>query len=210
MLNCFLHLGPLPNERAWSRFISNVRELWYPCHLKLYEPGLEEVVAMIAFDRTIRTCEIVEYGSVLPRNQMCIAQHDVCWANGLKQLKKVVFRGVDSAQISKPGTVNAETSTLSQDDNTLPSQTSKHGQNENWHCTYSSCDRSRPGQGFYRKDHMDQHLRGVHKQYVVERVRAKRMTMSSNGEPAAADDDRGIPLRPKNRKHDNNETSVAT
>lgn len=53
---------------------------------------------------------------------------------------------------------------------------SKHGKTENHFCTYRDCHRSRPGSGFCRKDHLDQHLRGVHKQKSVSRLRARSTT----------------------------------
>lgn len=53
-----------------------------------------------------------------------------------------------------------------------PSQNSKHGRLEKYFCPHSDCDRSQPGKGFPRKDHLDQHLRGKHKELPTPRVRA--------------------------------------
>jgi len=50
-------------------------------------------------------------------------------------------------------------------------QKSKHGQTERYICTYENCNRSKPGSGFNRKDHLDQHIRGVHKQILMPRLR---------------------------------------
>jgi len=59
------------------------------------------------------------------------------------------------------------------DNQTISSRNSKHSQTEKYFCAYSDCSRSQPGSGFYRKDHLDQHLRGLHKQNSVPRLRAK-------------------------------------
>ena len=63
---------------------------------------------------------------------------------------------------------------------------SRHSQIEKYYCPYPDCSRSRQGSGFSRKDHLDQHLRGPHKQSSVSRVRAKRAAVSSSRNPAAA------------------------
>jgi len=57
------------------------------------------------------------------------------------------------------------------DEQAISPHTSKHGRAEKYFCTYSDCVRSRLGSGFYRKDHLDQHLRGPHKHNLVPRLR---------------------------------------
>ena len=54
---------------------------------------------------------------------------------------------------------------------TAPATKSKHGQAEKYFCTHSDCPRAKLGSGFRRKDHLDQHLRGLHKQSSVPRLR---------------------------------------
>jgi hypothetical protein len=65
------------------------------------------------------------------------------------------------------------------DSHTTFSRTSKHGQTEKYFCTYHDCSRSQTGSGFYRKDHLDQHLRGRHKQSSVPKLGAKSVALSS-------------------------------
>ncbi|KAL9078855.1 MAG: hypothetical protein Q9157_002225 [Trypethelium eluteriae] len=76
-------------------------------------------------------------------------------------------------------------STTTDSPQTKPSRNSKHGQIERYLCCYPDCSRSRQGSGFSRKDHLDQHLRGPHKQSSVERVRAKSAAASSSRSTAA-------------------------
>src|SRR5205814_632891 len=64
-----------------------------------------------------------------------------------------------------------------------PSRSSKHSQTEKYFCSYPDCVHSEPGSGFKRKDHLDQHLRGLHKQTSVQRLRAKPAAASSIGNP---------------------------
>jgi hypothetical protein len=82
-----------------------------------------------------------------------------------------------------------------------PSRSSKHGQTEKYFCTYSGCIHSQLGSGFKRKDHLDQHLRGPHKQTSVQRLRAKPAAASSIGNPTAT----GAPLQSKKRKRGSEE-----
>lgn len=42
-------------------------------------------------------------------------------------------------------------------------RSSKHSQTEKYFCPHGDCVRSKPGSGFKRKDHLDQHLNGPHK-----------------------------------------------
>lgn len=65
-----------------------------------------------------------------------------------------------------------------------PPRNSKHSQTEKYLCHYPDCKHSREGSGFRRKDHLDQHLRGPHKQLSVTRLRAKPATVSSSHGPA--------------------------
>jgi len=87
-----------------------------------------------------------------------------------------------------------------QDNQTVSSRNSKHGQTEKHFCTYSDCSRSQPGSGFYRKDNLDQHLRGVHKQNSVPRLRAKSAAASSPRNPTATSKTTGAHLQSKKRK----------
>jgi phosphopentomutase len=61
-----------------------------------------------------------------------------------------------------------------------------------------------------RKDHLDQHLRGPHKQTSVQRLRAKPAAASSIGNSTATSDITGVPLQSKKRKRETEkETSVS-
>jgi hypothetical protein len=86
-----------------------------------------------------------------------------------------------------------------------PSQNSKHSQTEKYFCTYLDCIHSQPGSGFKRKDHLDQHLRGLHKQTSVQRLRAKPAAASSTGNPTATSDITAAPLQSKKRKRGSEE-----
>lgn len=86
------------------------------------------------------------------------------------------------------------------DGQTVSSRNSKHGQTQKYFCTYSDCSRSQPGSGFYRKDHLDQHLRGRHKQNSVPRLRAKSVAVSSVRNPTATSETTGALLQSKKRK----------
>jgi hypothetical protein len=88
-----------------------------------------------------------------------------------------------------------------QDNQTISSRNSKHGQTEKHFCTYSDCSRSQPGLGFYRKDHLDQHLYGVHKQNSVPRLRAKSAAISSSYNPIGTSKTTGAFFQSKKRKH---------
>lgn len=80
---------------------------------------------------------------------------------------------------------------------------SKHSQTERYFCTHENCNRSRPGSGFNRKDHLDQHLRGVHKQNLVLRLRGESAgTVTGVQEPTTAPQ---TAERSKKRKRDNEE-----
>lgn len=61
---------------------------------------------------------------------------------------------------------------------------SRHSQNEKYCCPYSDCPRSQPGSGFRRKDNLDQHLRGPHKQSTVPRLRARSKAKVAQGDSA--------------------------
>ena len=81
------------------------------------------------------------------------------------------------------------------------SRKSKHGQTEKYFCHYSDCSRSQPGSGFTRRDHLNQHLRGPHKEAWVPRVRASPAVASSSCDPiAAADQNAQAPQQSKKRK----------
>lgn len=82
---------------------------------------------------------------------------------------------------SSPITVHDQ----SRGDQDISSRNSKHGQREKHFCPDPGCNRSRPGSGFCRKDHLDQHLRGRHKQNSVPRLRAKPAATSSARSPNA-------------------------
>jgi hypothetical protein len=84
-------------------------------------------------------------------------------------------------------------------------RSSKHGQTEKYFCTYSDCIHSQLDSGFKRKDHLDQHLRGPHKQTSVQRLRAKPAVASSIGNPTATSDITGVPLQSKKRKRGSEE-----
>lgn len=86
-----------------------------------------------------------------------------------------------------------------------PSRSSKHGQTEKYFCTYSDCIHSQLGSGFKRKDHLDQHLRGLHKQTSVQRLRAKPAAASSIANLTAISDITGVPLQSKKRKRGSEE-----
>jgi len=62
----------------------------------------------------------------------------------------------------------------------------RHSQTERYFCSYDNCVRSKKGSGFKRKDKLDQHLRGPHKQTSVPRARATPTAASSVSNPAAA------------------------
>lgn len=84
---------------------------------------------------------------------------------------------------------------------TNPSRKSKHGQIEKYHCPYPDCNHSRPGAGFRRKDHLDQHLRGPHKQSSVARVRAKpAAAVTSSRKPSATTQTIQAPPQSQKRK----------
>jgi hypothetical protein len=87
-----------------------------------------------------------------------------------------------------------------QDNQTVSSRNSKHGQTEKHFCTYSDCSRSQPGSGFYRKDNLDQHLRGVHKQNPVPKLSAKSAAASNPHNPMATSKTTGVILQSKKRK----------
>lgn len=86
------------------------------------------------------------------------------------------------------------------DDQTVSSRNSRHGQTEKYFCAYSDCSRSQPGSGFYRKDHLDQHLRGLHKQNSVPRLRAKPVAASSACNPTTTSETTGALFQSKKRK----------
>lgn len=86
-----------------------------------------------------------------------------------------------------------------------PSRSSKHSQTEKYFCSYSDCIHSQLGSGFKRKDHLDQHLRGPHRQTSVQRLRAKPVATSSIGNLTAASDITGAPLQSKKRKRGSEE-----
>lgn len=89
---------------------------------------------------------------------------------------------------------------LSQDNQSASSRNSKHGQTKKHFCTYSSCSRSQPGLGFYRKDHLDQHLRGVHRQNSVSRLCAKLAAASSSRNTTGMSKTTGVLLQSRKRK----------
>jgi hypothetical protein len=88
-----------------------------------------------------------------------------------------------------------------QDNQTISSRNSKHGQTEKHFCTYSDCSRSQPGSGFYRKDHLDQHLLGTHKQNSVPRLSGKSAAALSSCNPIGASKTTGALLQSKKRKN---------
>jgi hypothetical protein len=59
---------------------------------------------------------------------------------------------------------------------------------------------SQLGSGFKHKDHLDQHLRGLHKQTSVQRLRAKPAAVTSIGNLTATNDITETHLRSKKRK----------
>ncbi|ERF71356.1 hypothetical protein EPUS_03511 [Endocarpon pusillum Z07020] len=91
---------------------------------------------------------------------------------------------------------------LAQDEQTISSQNSKHGQSEKHFCTYSDCNRSQPGAGFYRKDHLDQHLRGLHKQKLVPRIRVKSAAASSTCKLTTTSETTGAIVQSGKRKRE--------
>ena len=78
---------------------------------------------------------------------------------------------------------------------------SKHGKSEKYFCPYPDCSHSQPGSGFCRKDHLDQHLRGPHKQSSVARVRAKPVAASNSLNPTATGEIAQPLSQSKKRKH---------
>ena len=86
-----------------------------------------------------------------------------------------------------------------------PSRSSKHSQTEKYFCNYSDCPHSQPGSGFKRKDHLDQHLRGPHRQTSVQRLRAKPAAASRICNSTATRDITGAPLQSKKRKRGSEE-----
>jgi hypothetical protein len=64
-------------------------------------------------------------------------------------------------------------------DQTKKARNNKHSTQEKYFCYHSDCKHSQSGSGFKRKDHLDQHLRGPHKQASVPRVRAPPDTVAS-------------------------------
>lgn len=89
-----------------------------------------------------------------------------------------------------------------QDNQTVSFRNSKHGHTEKYFCPHSDCSRSQPGWGFSRKDHLDQHLRGPHKQDSVPRLRIKSSTVASNAlNPAAISETTEVLVQSKKRKH---------
>ncbi|RFU24370.1 hypothetical protein B7463_g11968, partial [Scytalidium lignicola] len=111
---------------------------------------------------------------------------------------------IEATESDAPGPVNAPlicTHTQIQDNQIISSRNSKHGQTEKQFCIYSNCSRSQPGSGFHRKDHLDQHLRGVHKQGSVPRLRAKPAVVLSSFNSAATSETPGAFLQSKKRRH---------
>lgn len=82
-----------------------------------------------------------------------------------------------------------------------PVHSSKHSQIEKYHCSYSSCERSRPGSGFCRRDHLTQHVRRMHKQASIPRLRAKPAAIPSSSNENNLNPLSEPILRPKKRKH---------
>lgn len=119
-------------------------------------------------------------------------------------------RSIENRQLeaTEPGDLVALTSQIHiqpEDGQIGPSRSSKHGQTEKHFCTYSDCIHSQPGSGFRRKDHLDQHLRGPHKQTSVQRLRAKPAASSSIGDSTAKTDITGASLQSKKRKRGSKE-----
>lgn len=85
------------------------------------------------------------------------------------------------------------------------SGSSRHGQTEKYFCPYHDCIRSQQGSGFKRKDKLDQHLRGPHKQTSVPRLRAMPVAASSAGDQAATNNIADGILQSKKRKRGNAE-----
>lgn len=90
-----------------------------------------------------------------------------------------------------------------------PSQSSKHGKIEKYFCEHSDCSRSHPGSGFHRRDHLVQHLRGLHKQSSVARIRAKPATLSSSPNPITTSQVSDSPSQFKKRKREGHGDSDA-
>jgi hypothetical protein len=85
-----------------------------------------------------------------------------------------------------------------------PSQNSRHGLKEKYFCTYTDCKRAQPGSGFKRKDNRDQHLRTMHKQILMERIRAPPVGASGSSTPASNTE---VLLQPRKRKRREDEYS---
>ncbi|KAK5051492.1 hypothetical protein LTR84_003144 [Exophiala bonariae] len=75
----------------------------------------------------------------------------------------------ETAVLSRPDASNA--AGLSLEEENIPPRNSKHGQIEKYYCPYEDCKRSKPGSGFKRKDHLDQHLDGPHKRKLAPKAR---------------------------------------
>jgi hypothetical protein len=91
------------------------------------------------------------------------------------------------------------------DEQAVSSRNSKHSQTEKYFCTYSDCTRSQLGSGFHRKDHLDQHLRGLHKQNLVPRLRVKSAAASSTRKPIPGSEAAEALVQPKKRKRESEE-----
>ncbi|KAF2012006.1 hypothetical protein BU24DRAFT_465580 [Aaosphaeria arxii CBS 175.79] len=80
-------------------------------------------------------------------------------------------------------------------------QNSRHGHIQKYYCPYPNCGRSKEGFGFRRKDHLDQHLKGPHKQSSVARLRGRPATGSSSFNSVATSDIARALSQTKKRKH---------
>ncbi len=98
----------------------------------------------------------------------------------------VVYPSIDNTSITQHQETTTATTETAPTVSTTPSpflqpatsnqtkvtRNSRHSEIEQYFCRYPTCKRSQPGSGFKRKDHLDQHLRGVHKETTVSRIRA--------------------------------------
>ncbi|KIX04750.1 uncharacterized protein Z518_05620 [Rhinocladiella mackenziei CBS 650.93] len=91
------------------------------------------------------------------------------------------------------------------DEQNVRSRNSKHGQTEKYFCSFSDCSRSQPGSGFYRKDHLNQHLRGLHKQNLVPRPRVESGAASNACKATATNETTGAIVQSKKRKSESEE-----
>ncbi|KAL9078939.1 MAG: hypothetical protein Q9157_002164, partial [Trypethelium eluteriae] len=123
-------------------------------------------------------------------------------ASGFEVITDQDLTSFESTQLETADSCNQTISVEPDSQQPKQMKNSKHGKSEKHFCDYTDCNRSRSRIGFFRKDHLDQHLRGRHKQSLVPRIRAKSNTVLNSSNLPSSTEDPQMFLQSKKRKHD--------